>query len=327
MRAFNVLLYSTLIPCEKRKLEDQDIDDDVDNDVAVIDDIIRALLPMRDDVLTGMLSRFSIRSYCRLICDVAHDNAVKRSIPFSRFEDECPQPEMQLIRHRASNRGDDRPCFVTLHLSTNSFLRILRVDWSATTTPTTFPSPSGAFRSLNNVHLKFPFATSQDRDHNSQEDLTITISAGEISFSTGTCSISPGKGSTLSSKHCTVNINNYITKIMGDAFFGTINGGNNGGRNNTNTSAYQYLILTFSTWLTLLASWHIEPCWLSFASCGVPYPSQTDSTSSTPNRVTGRCWSLGTAPPTTSQAVLKLFRSSCPPSGSPEQTGIRLRRY
>lgn len=259
MRAFNVLLYSTLIPCEKRKLEDQDIDDDVDNDVAVIDDIIRALLPMRDDVLTGMLSRFSIRSYCRLICDVAHDNAVKRSIPRSQFIDEYPQPDTQLIQHRASNRGDDRPCFLTLHLSIWDARTIFRVDWSATTIPPTFPSCSSPFRSLNNIHFNFPSSTphdcpSHDRpSQNSADPSTFTVEATGIRGLTATNSVAQGNSITIKNEHRSVNVNLAglqgvslnINFNSGDTYSGPISGGNVGGRNNVNTCVY--LIITVQT--------------------------------------------------------------------------------
>ncbi|KAF9490077.1 hypothetical protein BDN71DRAFT_232149 [Pleurotus eryngii] len=188
--------------------------------IAVIDDIMRALDPIRDDLFT------------------TERNAGQRGIPFLQFVDDLPQPETQLIRHRCSNRGDDRPCYLTLHITT-SIDAISNVDWSATTIPPTFPSHSSAFRSLNDLHLKFPSPASQDCNPNSssqshQDDLTITISAGEISFSTGANPVSLGNRFTLSSVHRTVNVN-YINAIMGDAFLGTINGGNNGGRNNVNT--------------------------------------------------------------------------------------------
>ncbi|KAF9492505.1 hypothetical protein BDN71DRAFT_1198904 [Pleurotus eryngii] len=201
-----------------RKLEHQYISA---TDVAVIDDIMRALVPIRDDL------------------DVAKRNAARRGIPLSQFEDEYPQPEMLLVRHRASNTDNDRPCYLTLLVSADSFY-IRRVDWSATTIPPTFPLRSDAFRSLNSLHLKFPSPASQDCNPNSssqshQDNLTITISAREISFSTGTDTVSLGNGFTLSSEHRTVNIN-YINAIMGDAFLAPISGGTIGGRNNVNNS-------------------------------------------------------------------------------------------
>lgn len=189
-------------------------------------------------------------------------NALRYRLSLSQFLDEFPQPETKpLIRHRPSNRGHDRPCYLTLHLSTTlrlSFSSIVRVDWSATNVPPTFPSHSGAFRSLNNLHLKFPAPASQDRNYDSssqrhQDDLTITISPREISFSssTSTNSASLGNGFTLSSEHRIVNVN-YINAIMGDAFMGPISGGNNGGRNNVNTSACLYLIIIRSSGLILI---------------------------------------------------------------------------
>ncbi|KAF4588365.1 hypothetical protein EYR38_010333 [Pleurotus pulmonarius] len=171
-----------------RELEGREIDD---SDVGVITDIMSALSPLRDDRWT------------------AKKNAARRRIPYSQFVDEYPQPDKQVIRRRGSNRGDDRPCFLTLHLSTLDFFAITGVDWSATTIPPTFPSSSGAFQSLNNLHLKFPSKAPQDRNHGSSsrshlDDLTISISAREISFSTGTNSVSLGNGFTMSSEHRTV---------------------------------------------------------------------------------------------------------------------------
>ncbi|KAF4565313.1 hypothetical protein EYR36_001883 [Pleurotus pulmonarius] len=128
----------------------------------------------------------------------ADDIAAHRGIPLSQFLDEYPHPDTQLIRCQASNRGDDRRCFVTVQLSTLDFYDITGVDWSATNIPPTFPSSSGAFQSLNNLHLKFPSHASQDRNSSHQDGLTITISAREISFSTGTDSVSLGNGFTVS---------------------------------------------------------------------------------------------------------------------------------
>ncbi|KAG9225294.1 hypothetical protein CCMSSC00406_0009850 [Pleurotus cornucopiae] len=193
---------------DMRRLKLRHVSDE-DTDVAVIGDILRALLPIHDD-------------------HRSEKNALRRGIPESQFIDEYPEPETQLISHR----GHHRPCCLSLSISL-VFGSIICVDWSATTIPPTFPSPSGAFQSLNNLRVIFP---SHDRNSSPQDDLTITISAGEMSFSTGTNPISLANGLTLSSAHRTVNIN-YINAIMGDAFIGTINGGNNGGRNNTNTSS------------------------------------------------------------------------------------------
>ncbi|KAF9487652.1 hypothetical protein BDN71DRAFT_603342 [Pleurotus eryngii] len=153
-------------------------------DVAVIGDIMRTLDPITDDLLTAEI------------------NAATRCLPYSQFVDDLPQPETQLIHHRRSDRGDDRPCYLTLDISI-SFSSILCVDWSATTIPPTFPLHSDAFRSLNSLHLKFPSPASHDRNCNSpsqshQDDLTITISPGEISFSTGANPVSLGNRFTLS---------------------------------------------------------------------------------------------------------------------------------
>ncbi|KDQ22965.1 hypothetical protein PLEOSDRAFT_1110053 [Pleurotus ostreatus PC15] len=177
-----------------------------DTDIAVIDDIMDALFSIHGDHWS------------------AEKNAVRRGIPFSQFQDEYPEPETQLIRHR----GHDRPCYLTLSISL-SLSCIERVDWSATTIPPTVPSPCGSFQSLNNLHLKFPSHSSQ------QDDLTITISAREISFLDGANSVSAGNSFSVNSVHRTVTVN-YINNI-GDAFLAPIYGGNNGGRNNTNTSS------------------------------------------------------------------------------------------
>ncbi|KAF9492543.1 hypothetical protein BDN71DRAFT_1451481 [Pleurotus eryngii] len=169
---------------------------ELDTGVGVIGDFSRALL-----LITGNINAAEI-------------NAAERCVPYSQFFDDLPQPETQLIRHRTSNRGDDRPCYLTLDISLDDLCHILRLDWSATTIPLTFPSHSSTFWSLNNLHLKFPSPASQDRNSNSssqsqQDDLTITISAREISFTTGTDSVSLGSGFTLSSDHRTVTVN-YI---------------------------------------------------------------------------------------------------------------------
>ncbi|KAF9489468.1 hypothetical protein BDN71DRAFT_1456073 [Pleurotus eryngii] len=201
-------------------LEDQFIYE-TDTGVDVIGDFSRALVPIADNL------------------NAAENNAAARCLPYSQFIDDLPQPETQLICHRGSNRGNDRPCYLTLHISLGDFFQILRVDWSYINNSPACPLRSDAFRSLNSLHLKFPSPASQDCNPNSssqfhQDNLTITISAREISFSTGTNTVSLGNGFTLSSEHRTVTVN-YINAIMGDAFLGTINGGNNGGRNNVNT--------------------------------------------------------------------------------------------
>ncbi|KAJ8689363.1 hypothetical protein PTI98_013388 [Pleurotus ostreatus] len=185
-----------------------------DTDIAVIDDIMRALDTISRDHWS------------------AQKNAVRRRIPYSQFKDEYPEPETQLIRHR----GHDRPCYLTLSISV-SLSSIERVDWSATTIPPTVPSPCGSFQSLNNLHLKFPSHSSQ------QDDLTISISPCEFPFLDGANSVSAGNSFSINSVHRTVNIN-YINNA-GDAFLAPIYGGNNGGRNNTNTSSsYEALIYT-----------------------------------------------------------------------------------
>ncbi|KDQ22968.1 hypothetical protein PLEOSDRAFT_1110057 [Pleurotus ostreatus PC15] len=206
----------------------------------VIDDIFRTFVPIADDF------------------DSAR-KAVRRSLPVSQFLDEWSQPETILIHHPASNRGHGRPCYLTLHISASfvlSFPSINRVDWSATNIPPTLPSCSSAFRSLNNIHLKVPSPVLQDRNCNSsspshQDDPTITISAREISFSTGANSVSLGNGFTMSSEHRTVTVN-YINTIMGDTFLGPITRSNIGGTNNVNTSAPYCPIVTISSFMANL---------------------------------------------------------------------------
>ncbi|KAF9490073.1 hypothetical protein BDN71DRAFT_1455034, partial [Pleurotus eryngii] len=185
-----------------RMLEDQFIYE-TDTGVDVIGDFSRALVPIADNL------------------NAAENNAAARCLPYSQFIDDLPQPETQLIRHRGSNRGNDRPCYLTLHISLGDFFQILRVDWSYINNSPACPLRSDAFRSLNSLHLKFPSPASQDCNPNSssqfhQDDLTITISPREISFSTGTNTVSLGNGFTLSSEHRTVTVN-YINAIMGDA--------------------------------------------------------------------------------------------------------------
>ncbi|KAJ8689355.1 hypothetical protein PTI98_013380 [Pleurotus ostreatus] len=205
-------LHKDMTKLERRFIEDED------TDVSVIEDIMRALDTISRDHWS------------------ARHNAARRGIPWSQFKDELPQPETQLIRHR----GHDRPCYLTLSISlSHSFISI--VDWGATTIPPTL-SPSGAFQSLNNLHLKFPSHSSQ------QGDLTISIYAREISFLDGTNSVSAGKPFSINSVHRTVNIN-YIHNT-GDAFLAPIHGGNVGGRNNVNTSSYSNIhIVIFSVFL------------------------------------------------------------------------------
>lgn len=174
-------------------------------------------------------------------------DAVQRGLSCSRFLEEFSGPEAQLIRRRASNPfvNHARPCYLTLHLEvytlhhSDALAFINRVDWDVSTVAPTIPS--SPFRSVSNLRLNFPSTTSQDRSDDSdpsqlnRSDLTINISAQEISLLTGTNSVSTGNSCTITSDHRIVNIN----YIMGDVYWGPINGGNVGGRNNVNFSAYQ----------------------------------------------------------------------------------------
>ncbi|KAF9490203.1 hypothetical protein BDN71DRAFT_1511466 [Pleurotus eryngii] len=208
----------------------------MDTSSAVIGDIARALVPMSDYLWTGR-------------------NAAARCLPYSQFVDDLPQPETQLIHHRCSNRGDDRPWYLTLHISFSEF-SILHVEIN------NFPAcplRSDAFRSLNNIHLNFPSSTQYNyHNHdfppqNSTEPLSFTVEATGIHGLTATNSVAQGNSITIKSKHRNVHVNLAglpgvslnINFISGDSFFGAINGGNVGGRNNVNTSAY--LIVTPET--------------------------------------------------------------------------------
>lgn len=174
-------------------------------------------------------------------------DAVQRGLSCSRFLEEFSGPEAQLIRRRASNPfvNHARPCYLTLHLEvytlhhSDALAFINRVDWDVSTVAPTIPS--SPFRSVSNLRLNFPSTTSQDRSDDSdpsqlnRSDLTINISAQEISLLTGTNSVSTGNSCTITSDHRIVNIN----YIMGDVYWGPISGGNVGGRDNVNFSAYQ----------------------------------------------------------------------------------------
>ncbi|KAF9490217.1 hypothetical protein BDN71DRAFT_1454745, partial [Pleurotus eryngii] len=112
--------------------------------VAVIDDIVHALIPIIDDLLT------------------AQSNAAARCLPYSQFVDDLHQPETQLIRHRSSNRGDERPCYLTRHISFGEFISIHCVDWNELNNSPACPLRSDTFRSLNNIHLNFLPHTQHD---------------------------------------------------------------------------------------------------------------------------------------------------------------------
>ncbi|KAF9488871.1 hypothetical protein BDN71DRAFT_405683 [Pleurotus eryngii] len=184
--------------------------------------------------------------------NAAERNAARHSIPLSQFKDECPQPKTQFIRHRASDRGNDRLCYLTLDFSISAHARffIRRVDWSAMNSPTISPSHSNAFRTLNNIHLNFPSSAWDDRHNNnpssqnSTEPLSFTVEATGIHSLTGTNSVAHGNSITIASEHHNVHVNLAgipgvnvnINIISGDHFFGAISGGIVGGRNNINTN-------------------------------------------------------------------------------------------
>ncbi len=192
-----------------------------------------------------------------LISCTAQMHALNRGLSCSQFEEEYPEPETKLIRHQSSTRGQIRPCYLMLHLHVASAFDIesksftprkirsfiTTFDWSATSVPPpAFLSRSDSFRSLNNLHLRFPSPRSQDHNHCPsapcrQGDLTITISAHEISFLDGTNSVSSGNSFSINTVHRIVNIN-YINNI-GDVFLAPINGGNVGGRHNHNVGEYR----------------------------------------------------------------------------------------
>ncbi|KAF4588360.1 hypothetical protein EYR38_010328 [Pleurotus pulmonarius] len=201
------------------ELQNQYIEDKESN-VAAINAIMRALVPIHNNLLT------------------AEEDAAQRCVPYSQFIDECSQPETQLIHHRGANRGDDRPCYVTLQITISDASSISGVGWTATNIPPAIPSRPSTFRSLSTLHLKFPSRQSQERTDDSassshHEDLTITISAREITFIDGTNSTSAGNSFSVNSVHRTVNIN-YINNT-GDAFLAPISSSNVGGQNNVNT--------------------------------------------------------------------------------------------
>ncbi|KAF9490094.1 hypothetical protein BDN71DRAFT_1511575 [Pleurotus eryngii] len=226
---------------DMRELKLQDFGGEETN-IAAIDDIMRALVPVTDDL------------------NAAKKNAARRGIPFSQFKDEY-QPETQFIRHQASDRGDDRPCYLTLDISiyAHTYLFIRHVDWSATNSPPISPSHSNAFQSLNNIHLNFPLSAQDDRrnnnpsSQNSTEPLSFTVEASGIHGLTGTNSVARGNSITISSEHRNVHVNLAgllgvslnINFISGDSYFGAISSSNIGGMNNVNTSAY--LIVTLET--------------------------------------------------------------------------------
>ncbi|KAF9488171.1 hypothetical protein BDN71DRAFT_525175 [Pleurotus eryngii] len=198
----------------------------LDDELAILGDVWKTLTPL--------VSNF--RDAQRV--------ALQRCLPRSQFE--YPEPETQLIRHqtRKARQHHTRPCYLVLHLAIEAdtiddSLRVTVATWSALNDPLAFLPPSNSFSSLNHIHLKFPLPTPQDGDRNSslsgdqdQKELSISISGCETPFSSG--ANSPRDNVVISSSHRTIIIN-HIHAIMGDAFLGTINGGNIGGRNNVNS--------------------------------------------------------------------------------------------
>ncbi|KAF9488867.1 hypothetical protein BDN71DRAFT_1512667 [Pleurotus eryngii] len=212
-------------------------------DVAVVNDIKCVLDPVSDDYLT------------------AQENTIRCGVPLSQFLDEYPEPEAQLIRHRASNQGDDRLCYLTLDFSiyTRRCAFIRRIYQSATNSPPISPLHSNAFQSLNNIHLNFLLSTQDDcrnnnpSSQNSLGTLSFTVEASSIHSLTGTNSVACGNSITIASEHRNVQVNLAglhgvninINFISGDSYFGAISSSNIGRMNNVNTSAY--LIVTLET--------------------------------------------------------------------------------
>ncbi|KAF4565311.1 hypothetical protein EYR36_001881 [Pleurotus pulmonarius] len=207
-------------------------------DVGVINDIMRALAPIHNDHRTEWV------------------NAARRGVPLSQFIDECPQLDTKLIRHRASHRGHDRPCYATLHLSTIKVLHITRVDWSAINNSPNFPFHSDPFRSLNDIYLNFPASTQHNcpkhnpPSQNNTDALRFTVEATGIHGLTATNTDTQGNSITIKSEHRNVQVNLAglhgislnINFIAGDNFSGAISSSNIGGTNNVNTIPISSLV-------------------------------------------------------------------------------------
>ncbi|KAF4565304.1 hypothetical protein EYR36_001874 [Pleurotus pulmonarius] len=237
------------------KLECQRIYDNP-SDVSVIDDIIRALPPLHEDYIS------------------ARRKAAQRRIPYAQFIDEYPQPETVLIRHRDSNRGHDRPCYLpcTLRLRGSAFFILIpteidgvTVDWGAINNFPTRPLSSDAFHSLSSLHLNFPSSTHHacpNHDRPSQNDtdaLRFTVEATGIHGLTATNSVAQGNSITIKSEHRNVQVNLAglhgvslnINFISGDSYFGAISRSIVGGTNNVNTSA-PYCVISSSSFMANL---------------------------------------------------------------------------
>ncbi len=144
---------------------------------------------------------------------------------------------------------------------TDDLPRVTVATWSVINDPLAFLPPLDSFSSLNRIHLQFPLPTPPNRNRVSSlagergpKELTLTISEREISFSTG--SDSPADSVVLSNAHRTIIIN-HIHTIMGDAFLGVINGGNNGGRNNYNNIGEYSINCGLIVLIHLAFSWYI----------------------------------------------------------------------
>ncbi|KAF9492546.1 hypothetical protein BDN71DRAFT_1591625 [Pleurotus eryngii] len=179
----------------------------------------------------------------------AQSNAAARCLLYSQFVDDLHQPETQLIRHRSSNWGDERPCYLTLHISFGEFISIHCVDWTELNNSPACPLCSDTFRSLNNIHLNFlPSTQHDDNNHDrpsqhSTEPINVTVEATGIHGLTATNSVAQGDSITIKSEHRNVHINLAglpgislnINFISGDSYFGAISNSNIGGTNNVNT--------------------------------------------------------------------------------------------
>lgn len=144
-----------------------------------------------------------------------------------------------MVRRRGSNRRHDRPCYLTLHLSTTSLYAIVGIDCGSTN-PANFPSCSSPFRSLNNIHFNFPSSAPHDcpdhdrTSHNDTDPLSFTVEATGIHGLTSTNSVAQGNSITIKNVHRNVLVNLpglhgvslNINFISGDRYHGAIYGGN-----------------------------------------------------------------------------------------------------
>lgn len=193
------------------------------------------------------------RSICgRLLTSSTAENAaIDRGLPYEDFLDEFTPPATQMIRHQASTRAENhaRPCFLMLHLYIRPWAPcddresyIWKAHWSATDDIPTTPARSSLFRHLNNLHLDISSLIA----HASDDDSSSPPHSGALNISSSSRGISSldvtnilssvNGGITINGSHCPVILNCHIT--MRDNYSGGIYGGNVGGSNNINYSAY-----------------------------------------------------------------------------------------